>query len=643
MNDVLWSPGPNRIEKSRIFDFMQDIAPRNYPSLHEWSVKEPQKFWSKVMDYFAIVREGDDQPACTDLSFKSYGWFPNVRLNFAENLLRHREGVRADRIALNCLHEKAEKRRLSYRQLAASTGRLANYLKDHGFKEGDVLGAWMPNLPETVVAMLASTSLGGVFTSTSCDFGVEGVVDRFGQSRPKVLIAAAGYSYNGKDIDLMPRLLEISKKLPGIEKIIVVDFLNTKPDVQTIERAQLWDDALASSGSDELTFKRMPFSAPLYIMYSSGTTGKPKCIVHSIGGTLLQHVKELGLHCDLNEKKNILFFTTCGWMMWNWMITSLAFGAEVTLYEGSPAYPDLKSFVELVGNEKVHIFGTSPKFLKALEDAKVSVETEFPVLETILSTGAPLMPEQFDFVYRFFKHDLHLASISGGTDIIGCFMLGNPLLPVRRGEIQAPGLGMDIACYNEKGEPQAPGVEGELVCLQSFPSRPIYFLDDPQDEKLNDAYFNHFPNVWYHGDYIHMTAEQGIVVHGRSDATLNPGGVRIGTAEIYRQTESLPWIEDAICVGRPHAGDVEVLLFLKLKQGEKLTADKVDQVRALIRKETSPRHVPAKIYQVSDIPYTRSGKKMELAVTRLLAHKPLTNIEAVANPECLEQYKKIAD
>lgn len=642
-NDILWTPDPGRIERSRMFNFMRETEAKNYPELHKWSVDHPEEFWTKVMEHFDVIREGSDTPACTDIGFKQYGWFPNVKLNFAENLLRASTGDRADTIALNALHETQEKRRISYRDLASRVGKLANVLKANGFKQGDVLGAWMPNVPETVISMLAATSLGGTFTSTSCDFGIEGVVDRFGQSKPKILIACAAYSYNGKVIDLRERLKEIANKLDGVSKIIVVDILNQKPDISAIGKSQAWEEALENASSDKLEYVRVPFGSPLYIMYSSGTTGKPKCIVHSVGGTLLQHLKELGLHSDLTEKKNIMFFTTCGWMMWNWLVSGLAIGSEVTLYEGSPGYPSLGEFVNLINREKVHIYGTSPKFLKALEDAKVTVEGDFSCLETVLSTGAPLMPEQFDFVYKFFKHDLHLASISGGTDVIGCFMLGNPLMPVRRGEIQAAGLGMAVACFSEDGKPLAANTEGELVCTKSFPSRPVGFLGDSNNEKINDAYFNRFENIWHHGDFIHITEHGGIVVHGRSDATLNPGGVRIGTAEIYRQTESLAWIEDALCVGRSNDGDVEVILFIKPKSGEELNGSRVDEVRALIRKETTPRHVPAEVHAVTDIPYTRSGKKMELAVTRLLAKKPLTNIEAVANPECLEQYKKYAN
>ena len=640
MNDILWSPSAGRIERSRMYDFMRDLPVKNFSQLHQWSIDHNDEFWLKVLNYFDVIREGDDQPVNTDSSFKSYGWFPNLRLNFAENLLRHAFTERADCVALNSLHEKLENRRLSYRSIAEQTGRLASVLKDSGFKTGDVLGAWMPNIPETVISMLACTSLGGTFTSTSCDFGVEGVVDRFGQSKPKVLIACAAYTYNGKKISLLPKLKELAQKLDSVEKIIVVDFLEENESVEDISRAVKWDEALANARNDRLEFVRVPFNSPVYIMYSSGTTGKPKCIVHSVGGTLLQHLKELGLHCDLNEKKNIMFFTTCGWMMWNWLVSGLALGSEITLYEGSPAYPSLEEFIQHIAREKVAIFGTSPKFLKALEDAKFARPAEFSALETVLSTGAPLMPEQFDFVYHFFKPDLQLASISGGTDIIGCFMLGNPLMPVRRGEIQAAGLGMAISCFDSNGVAILDGREGELVCTKSFPSRPIGFLNDEGDKKITEAYFSQFPDVWYHGDFISFTDAGGIVVHGRSDATLNPGGVRIGTGEIYRQTESLDWIEDSLCVGRPNQGDVEVILFIKLRGSEKLTGTHLEEVKALIRRETTPRHVPAHIYAVDGIPYTRSGKKMELAVARILAKKPLTNIEAVANPECLEQYKK---
>ncbi len=640
MNDILWTPSPSRIEQSMMYDFMKDLPAKNYQDLHAWSVDHPAEFWTKVLNYFDVIREGSDAPAFKDLGFDNYTWFKQVRLNFAENLLRHAETDHADKVALNALHEINDNRRISYRSLKVSTQKLASFLKEMNFKEGEVLGAWMPNIPETVISMLACTSFGGVFTSTSCDFGIEGVVDRFGQSKPRVLVAATSYSYNGKKIDLTDKIKEIAARLDCVEKIILVDIFNEGNDESDIEKAVSWTSIANQEVSTPLEFKRVAFDAPLYIMYSSGTTGKPKCIVHSVGGTLLQHLKELGLHSDLSANKNIMFFTTCGWMMWNWLVSSLALGSEVTLYEGSPGYPTLEDFVDLVAKQKVHIFGTSPKFLKALEDRKISAKSEFTTLETVLSTGAPLMPEQFDFVYKFFKPDLHLASISGGTDIIGCFMLGNPLMAVRRGEIQAAGLGMNIVSYSADEKVLGANHEGELVCLTSFPSRPIGFLGDTDNSKIKDAYFNHFKGVWHHGDFIHVTDTGGVVVHGRSDATLNPGGVRIGTAEIYRQTESLDWLEDSLCVGRQHDGDVEVVLFVKPKVDEELTNSRIDQIKALIKKETTPRHVPAHIFQVKDIPYTRSGKKMELAITRILADKPLTNIEAIANSECLDQYKK---
>ena len=640
MSDILWSASPTRIEKSRIYDFMRDLPVKNYPQLHKWSIDHPEEFWLKLMNDFDVIREGDEQPVCTDLTFKTYGWFPNIKLNFAQNLLRHAHTEQSGKIALNSIHETQDKRRLSYCELEKQTSKVAKVLKDSGFKQGDVLGAWMPNVPETVISMLACTSLGGVFTSTSCDFGVEGVLDRFGQSKPKVLVAAAAYSYNGKKIDLLPKIAELAKRLDSVEKIIIVDILGSTEDVTVIDRSMSWKSIMENISEQEMQYVTVAFNAPLYIMYSSGTTGKPKCILHCVGGTLLQHLKELALHCDLNERKNIMFFTTCGWMMWNWLVSALALGSEVTLYEGSPGYPSLGEFVQLINKEKIHIFGTSPKFLKALEDTGTEPSASFDCLETVLSTGAPLMPEQFDFVYKYFGHDLHLASISGGTDILGCFMLGNPLVPVRRGEIQAPGLGMALASFGPDGKALPVGQEGELVCTKSFPTRPIGFLGDENNQKFNEAYFDHFPGVWHHGDFIHITENGGVIVHGRSDATLNPGGVRIGTAEIYRQTESLDWIEDALCVGRPRDGDVEVVLFIKTKNDEALTQSHIDEVKSAIRKETTPRHVPSHVLKVQGIPYTRSGKKMELAITRILAGKALTNIEAVSNPECLEEYKK---
>ena len=639
----MWEPSQKRVEASQMFAFQSYVEKSfdkkfsNYSQFHQWSVEHSEEFWTTLIDYYGMIYEGELIPACSDHSFNSYGWYPNVKLNFAENLLLKGKD---NRVALNFLHESGLKKELSYKELRSSVSKLQQALaQDIG--KGDVLACYMPNISETVISMLAVSSLGGIFTSTSADFGIEGVVDRFGQSGPKVLVTVAGYEYSGKYFDMCDKLVEIIKKVPSIEKVIVVDFLGKKPDIEKIPNSILWDDLLSSLKAKEIEFKKVPFHSPIYIMYSSGTTGKPKCIVHSAGGTLLQHVKELGPHSNFDETKNILYFTTCGWMMWNWLVSALYFGGTVSLYEGSPGYPSLKSFMELVDREAVNLFGTSPKFLKALEDSLGEGESlpSFDSMELLLSTGAPLLPEQFDFIYNKIKSDLQVASICGGTDIIGCFMLGNPMAPVKRGEIQSLGLGMDVACFNESGRAVI-NREGELVCRRSFPSRPIYFLNDEGNRKINSAYFEKYPSVWHHGDFISITDDRSVKVFGRSDATLNPGGVRIGTAEIYRQTEMLNYIEDSLCVGKQNDGDVDVVLFVMMKEGEKLTDDRIMEIKSKIKKNTTPRHVPREIYQIQDIPYTRSGKKMELAITRVINNRPLTNIEAVKNPECLKEYEQ---
>jgi acetoacetyl-CoA synthetase len=636
---VLWSPSSERIKSSQMEKFKNHINARfdlnlsSYKEMHFWSINEPSLFWSELISYFGVKFDGNIGPATTNLDFSSYGWFPNVRLNFAENLLKNGKD---ENVALQFSHESGLGQSVTYKELRTQVGYLQGYLKNY-LKQGDVLAAYMPNIPETIMSMLATTALGGVFTSTSSDFGVAGVLDRFGQSKPKVIVAAIGYEYGGKYFDLHDRLVEIEKTLIGVERIIIVDFLNKGVDLSRFKNAVLWSEAKALN--HELTFNRIRFQDPLYIMYSSGTTGKPKCIVHGNGGVLLQHIKELALHSDLKEEKTISFFTTCGWMMWNWLVSSLYFGSKIVLYEGSPAHPSPQAFFEIINREKINIFGTSPKFLKAMEDTNAKFENGFPTLETILSTGSPLLPEQYDYVYRSLKKDVLLASISGGTDVLGCFMLGSPTLPVYRGEIQCIGLGMDVAAFDEFCEPVV-DKEGELVCRKSFPSRPLSFLNDNDNELINAAYFNQNKGVWTHGDYVKISHNGTVTVYGRSDATLNPGGVRIGTSEIYRQTENLPFIADALCVGKPVQGDVEVLLFLKLKPNEELTTERKKQIKDLIKKNTTPRHVPKDIFVVTDIPYTRSGKKVELAVTKILSGKPVTNVEALANPESLKEFEK---
>lgn len=643
MNDLLWAPSSTRKERANLGQFIKSINNKfqlnlqDYQQLHTFSTSQISDFWSYLFEYFHLKYEGNLSPAFKNLDFKEYTWFENVKLNFAENLLSQ---GKEDSIALNFIHESGLQKKLSYKQLTNEVGSFQKYLSTL-ISSGDVVGAYMPNLPETVITMLATSGLGGVFTSTSCDFGIEGVYDRFSQSKPKVIVAAIGYEYSGKYFDQTDKILELEKRLTNVERIIIVDFLKRGVDLSRFKNAVLYSDVLAQNSSNQIIYKREKFSHPLYIMYSSGTTGKPKCIVHSQGGTLLQHVKELSLHSDLTAQKRIFFFTTCGWMMWNWLVSSLCLGSEVILYDGSPAHPSPEYFFKMIEREKIHIFGTSPKFLKALEDTNAQVDMNHTELETILSTGSPLLPEQFDYVYKNIKSDLLLASISGGTDIIGCFMLGNPLMGVYRGEIQCRGLGMDVASVDENRK-ELIEKEGELVCRKSFPSRPIYFLNDPNNEKLNEAYFNQYPGFWTHGDFVKVTKRGGVIVYGRSDATLNPGGVRIGTAEIYRQTESLQYILDSLCVGKPNNGDVDVILFVKMKDNEVLTTERKKEIKDLIKKNTTPRHVPREIYSVGDIPYTRSGKKVELAVTRIISNREVTNVEAIANAECLMEYKKFA-
>ncbi|MBT3235839.1 MAG: acetoacetate--CoA ligase [Bdellovibrionales bacterium] len=634
----LWEASTERKEQSQMFRFMETVKQKyqvelpEYTDLHRWSIEHKELFWQELFSFYDIIHQGDTSVVTTSKTgFLNHSWFPQVELNFAENLLRHQS---SEKIALNFQHESQIGRQMTYTQLAQEVGSIEAALKKI-INKGDVVAAYLPNTCETVITMLATSALGGVFTSTSADFGVEGVADRFSQSRPKVLVAAANYNYDGKKFDLREKIQQIAQRLPFIEQIIIIDFLNTSPDISMIDKAITWDGLLQTPATP--TFTPCQFSDPLYIMYSSGTTGKPKCIVHSVGGTLLMHLKELGLHSDHSESKSIFFFTTCGWMMWNWLVSSLAFGGTCVLYDGSPAHPSLNHFMEMINREKINIFGTSPKFIQALQKANYQ-GPGFPTLETILSTGAPLAPEQFDYIYQELGSNLMLSSICGGTDILGCFMLGNPLRPVHRGEIQSFGLGMDIACFNQDGE-MVIEKEGELVCRHPFPSVPTGFLNDPDQNRFKDAYFNRFPGVWHHGDFVSLTARDTVKVFGRSDTTLNPGGVRIGTSEIYRQTDSFNYITDAVCVGKTLDGDVRIVLFLKMKEGEQLTPERIKEVKRRIRERTTPRHVPAEVATISDIPYTRSGKKMELAVTRLINGRELTNIEAIANPESLTEYK----
>lgn len=611
--------------------FIAHLGLRSYEELYHFSISEKEKFWQALITYFEIDFTGSlDCPKVN--YFLEYTWFPEMKLNFAENLLK--KGRDQD-VAGHFFHESGIEQKMTYKELRSEVARIQNYLKEI-ISVGDVVACYMPNTLETLITMLATTSLGGIFTSTSCDFGVPGVVDRFSQSKPKVLVGASSYMYNGKVFDQRNNIYEIVKQVPSIQNIIEVNFLKNEIFLESQNSVRFENIQVSDS---DLFFVKTPFASPLYIMYSSGTTGKPKCIVHSVGGTLLQHVKELALHCDLTQEKSIFFFTTCGWMMWNWLMSSLFFGSVVGLYEGSPAYPSAIDFMGKLSDLRFNIVGTSPKFLKALELAGYNNHFSFPELKTLLSTGSPLLDENFDFVYEKIKQDVHLASISGGTDILGCFMLGNPMKKVERGFIQGAGLAMDIAAFSDDGKSLI-GEKGELVCLQPFPSMPLGFLNDPHQDKIKDAYFHKFENIWCHGDFIEIQPNGSVKVFGRSDATLNPGGVRIGTAEIYHQVEKCSFVQDCLCVGRSHDGDVDIYLFVITTSDTLLDDDKIKQIKKCIRENTTPRHVPKFIYQVKEIPYTRSGKKMELVITHLLAGLEIKNKEAMMNPWSLAEYEK---
>jgi acetoacetyl-CoA synthetase len=644
-SQLLWRPSEARISQSNMLAYARFLDAEygqlfpDYAALHQWSVTRPEDFWRSIWDFTAIRCSEFGQRLLVDgARFPGAHWFPDARLNFAENLLRRRD----DAIALVGRLENGGRRTLTHAELHDAVARVAAGLLARGLVPGDRVAAFMPNVPETLIAMLATASIGAVWSSCSPDFGITGVLDRFGQIAPKVLFACDGYHYNGKAIDTLPRVGEITAQIPSIETLVVVPVLDAG-GTSDLPGALRWD-ALAGSGPvPELHFEQLPFAHPLYILYSSGTTGVPKCIVHSAGGTLLQHLKEHRLHVDLKPTDTLFYFTTCGWMMWNWLASGLATGATLVLYDGSPFHPASNALIDLIDLEGITIFGTSAKYLSALEKAGVTPRASHRLerLHTVLSTGSPLSHESFRYVYRDFKDDLCLASISGGTDIVSCFVLGNPCLPVWEGEIQCRGLGMAVDIWNDAGE-SVVGEKGELVCTQPFPSCPIGFWNDPEDRKFTAAYFSRWPGVWAQGDYGEITAHGGLVIHGRSDAVLNPGGVRIGTAEIYRQVEKIPAVLESVCIGQEWDDDVRVVLFLVLRPGLALDDALRDQIRATIRANTTPRHVPARIVQVADIPRTRSGKIAELAVREMVHERPVKNTEALANPEALDFYRDLA-
>jgi acetoacetyl-CoA synthetase len=642
----LWQPSTQRIASANLAEFARQareqwgIAADDYAALHRWSVTEPAQFWQSVWTFCGVIGDQNDGPALLDgHRMPGAQWFPEATLNFAENLLRRRDKSPA----IVFWSEERLKTTVTCAELYSEVSRLAQALQAAGVKRGDRVAGYLPNVPGAMIAMLAATSLGATWSSCSPDFGVQGVLDRFGQIEPKVLFAADGYFYNGKTIDLIDRLKEIAAGLPSVERVVVVPYTRPRPPLAGIPRAVNVHDLMAPWRPKEMTFERFPFDHPLYIMYSSGTTGVPKCIVHGAGGTLLQHLKEHQLHVDLKPGERLFYFTTCGWMMWNWLASALASRATIVLYDGSPFIAGGRVLFDYADAARINVFGTSAKFIDSAAKAglKPRASHQLKSLRALLSTGSPLVPESFDYVYREVKADLHLASISGGTDIISCFVLGNPLAPVWRGEIQCRGLGMKVEVFDDAGRPLR-GEKGELVCTAPFPSMPVGFWNDADGARYRAAYFEKFPGVWWHGDYIEETASGGFVIYGRSDAVLNPGGVRIGTAEIYRQVERLDEVVESLVIAQDwppeRPADVRVVLFVRLRDGLSLDEALAEKIKHWIRSNATPRHVPAKILQVPDIPRTKSGKIVELAVRNVVHRRPVKNVEALANPEALAHY-----
>ena len=638
---ILWKPNPEKARQSLMHDFMLRInekynkAFNHYYDLHQWSIENPADFWGEFWAYSAIkyTKLFDD---VVDDPKKMPGarWFEGAELNFAENLLQRRD----EHTAIIFWGEDQVRRSLTYRELFDEVHRIAEGLKKLGVKKGDRVAGFVPNMPESIIAMLAASSIGAIWSSSSPDFGIKGVLDRFSQIEPKVIFAADGYYYKGKVINSQEKLKGILDQLPSVEKVVLFKYTGNR-DVKDIPNAMTWED-LAQPAKGKMTFEQLPFDHPLYIMYSSGTTGLPKSIVHSAGGTLIQHLKELKLHCNLQADQTIFYFTTCGWMMWNWVVSSLAVGATLVLYDGNPFHPGPEALLKMADELDITVFGTSAKYIASLEEAGVKPKeiSKFPKLEVITSTGSPLSDESFEYVYREWKEDVQLSSIAGGTDIVSCFVLGSPTLPVHRGEIQCKGLGMDVDCFDENGNPVTER-QGELVCKTAFPSMPIYFWNDPKGEKYHAAYFDVYPGIWHHGDYIRISDHGGITMFGRSDATLNPSGVRIGTSEIYSVVENMEEIADSVVVGQQYHDDERVILFVKMNRDFVLDEDLKNKIKKQIRANCSPRHVPAVILETKDVPYTLNGKKVEVAVKKIIHGQDVKNKDALANPESLENFR----
>ena len=646
MDAPLWRPTVGQIADSAITAFSERAAnewgappPGDYSALHRWSIDAPEAFWGGIWEFCGVLAEqrgervllhGEQLPGAR--------WFPDARLNFAENLLRRADAAPA----LRAHDERGFRRELSFAELRDEVARLAQRLESWGVGPGDRVAGILPNAVEAIVAMLACASRGAIWSSCSPDFGVPGAIDRFGQIEPKLLFGVDGYRYAGRAFDTSSKLAEIRARLPSVERLVLVEHLGASSATPGADIT--YADAIDVGASPTLRFAQLPFDHPLFVLYSSGTTGPPKCIVHGAGGTLLQHLKEHQLHAGLRADSRFFYYTTCGWMMWNWLASGLASGACLVLYDGSPFEPGASALFDLAESERLDVMGVSAKYLDAV--AKEALEParshDLEPLKTLLSTGSPLAPEGFDYVYSHVKHDVRLASIAGGTDIVSCFVGGCPTLPVWRGEIQCAGLGMAVAVFDDTGNPIRDG-KGELVCTRPFPSTPIGFWNDPEDARFHAAYFERFPGVWHHGDFAEWTPHGGMRIHGRSDAVLNPGGVRIGTAEIYRQVEQLDSVLEALVVGQEWQGDVRVVLFVCLRAGLRLDPALIDEIRQRIRSGASPRHVPALVLQVADIPRTRSGKIVELAVRDVIHGRPVLNREALANPEALDALRDLPE
>jgi acetoacetyl-CoA synthetase len=647
LGKLLWTPSAERVKSSNMHRFMEHVNKtlgknfEDYAGLYQWSVENIADFWACFWDWAGIVHSADYRQVVDDPNkMPGAKWFSGAKLNFAQNLLRFKD----ERTAIVFKGEGREPVYYSYARLYDAVARMAKALADEGIKAGDRVVGFMPNMPQTIIAMLAASSLGATWSSCSPDFGVKGVLDRFGQIKPTVLFTADGYLFKGKAFDSLEKIRGIVQDMPSLKKLVVVPYISEKPDIAALPNAVLWDDFTSHENGLSIDFVELNFDHPLYIMYSSGTTGLPKCMVQSAGGILVHHAKEHILHTNLTRDDTLFYFTTCGWMMWNWLTSALFTGCTIVLYDGNPFHPTPGVLWELAQDERFTVFGTSAGYIGALmaTDYIPKDAADLSSLKTLLSTGSPLSEDAFEWVYKSVKADMQLASIAGGTDLNGCFALGNPMGPVYTSELQCRGLAMAVEAWDENAKPVV-GQKGELVCTKAFPSMPLYFWDDPEGAKYHDAYFDTYPGVWRHGDFIEVTPRGGVIMYGRSDATLNPGGVRIGTAEIYRVVDKFEEVADSVVVGQDFNDDIRVILFVKMAENAALTDELKNRLKKAIRENASPRHVPALIIEVPDIPYTLNMKKVEIAVKKVIEGKPVKNKDALLNPQALDHYANIPE